>query len=136
MDEPHRDFDFWVGRWRCTWEGGAGTNVVEIVCDGAVVRESFASDDGSLVGTSISVYDEAAKRWVQTWMDSRRSWFHLTGRFDHGSMDLLTTTGDANGGRYRMRFAGISEDGFDWTWSRSSPDGEWEPRWAITYRRD
>jgi hypothetical protein len=35
-----------------------------------------------------------------------------------------------------MRFAGISEDGFDWTWSWSSPDGGWEPRWAIAYRRD
>ena len=136
MDDPRRHFDFWVGRWRCAWDGGAGTNVVDTVCDGAVVRESFESDDGSLIGTSLSVYDPVAGCWVQTWMDSQRSWFHLTGHFDSGALDLVTTTEDPQGRRFRMRFAGISDEGFDWTWSGSSPDGRWEPRWAIRYQRD
>jgi hypothetical protein len=41
MDDPRRQFDFWLGRWQARWEGGAGTNVVEAVCEGRVIRESF-----------------------------------------------------------------------------------------------
>jgi hypothetical protein len=36
-----RDFDFWIGAWRCSWQGGDGRNVVEWVCGGRVLRESF-----------------------------------------------------------------------------------------------
>ena len=64
MDDPRRQFDFWLGEWRCTWEGGAGANTIALICEGAVVHESFRSEDAELVGTSISVYDAAAGAWV------------------------------------------------------------------------
>jgi hypothetical protein len=135
MDDPRRQFDFWLGEWRCSWDGGEGSNVVDAVCGGRVVRESFDGRPGiDLVGTSISVYDEPAGRWVQTWMDSEGSWFHLTGEFRDGAMELLTTEPDSHGDTKRMRFQDIAESGFTWTWSRSA-GGEWTELWRIEYRR-
>jgi hypothetical protein len=130
-----RDFDFWIGTWDCSWDGGAARNVVDRVCGGRVVRERFDGSAHDLVGTSISVYDDVARSWVQTWMDSDGSWFHLTGAMTNGAMELLTTTLDAEGYRKRMRFADIERDAFRWTWARSRDEAEWEQLWAIDYRR-
>jgi hypothetical protein len=130
-----RDFDFWVGTWDCSWDGGSGRNVVDWVCEGRVLRERFDASAHGLVGTSISVYDAAAGRWVQTWMDSEGSWFHLTGVMSGGMLDLLTTELDADGCRKRMRFSDIGAERFLWTWSRSRREDDWEPLWAIEYLR-
>jgi len=132
-DDPRRQFDFWVGRWDCAWEGGTGTNVVTPECDGAVIHERFASAE--LSGVSISVYDASVERWVQSWMDSQRSWFYLTGSFEDGAMNLYTTTADRQGHRKRMRFDAITPGGFRWSWSRSRDMSEWEAVWTIDYRK-
>ncbi len=57
--------------------------------------------------------------WVQTWMDSQGSWFHLTGTFRDGAMQLVTTQPDARGDTKRMRFEDITERAFTWTWASS-----------------
>jgi hypothetical protein len=132
-DDPRRQFDFWIGRWDCSWPGGAGTNDVTLVCDGAVIQERFASSE--LSGVSISVYDASTGRWVQTWMDSQRSWFHLTGSFEDGAMNLYTTIADEQGYRKRMRFDSITPEAFRWSWARSRDMTEWEGAWEIEYRR-
>jgi hypothetical protein len=129
-----RGFDFWLGTWDCSWDGGQGRNVVDRVCDGRVVRERFDAAAHGLVGTSISVYDAAAAHWVQTWMDSDGSWFHLTGGMREGAMELLTTSLDAGGYRKRMRFADITPASFRWTWARSR-NVDWEDLWEIAYLR-
>jgi hypothetical protein len=136
MSDPLRQFDFWLGEWRCSWEGGGGRNRIEAICDGRVIRESFdGRDDADLVGTSISLYDTRAERWVQTWMDSQGSWFHLRGEFRDGAMELFTVAPDAHGETKRMRFFDIAEDGFTWSWA-SSADGEtWGELWRIAYQR-
>jgi len=130
-----RDFDFWAGTWECSWDGGTGRNVVDWVCEGRVLRERFDASEHGLVGTSISVYDQRTGRWVQTWMDSDGSWFHLTGAMRDGAMELLTTLDDADGYTKRMRFSDIEPASFRWTWSRSCGGDEWEPLWEIDYRR-
>jgi hypothetical protein len=132
-DDPRRHLDFWLGRWTCSWPGGAGTNDVTSLCDGAVIQERFTS--GELSGVSISVYDESAGVWVQTWMDNQRSWFHLNGSFADGAMNLYTTTADDQGYRKRMRFDAITPRGFRWQWARSADMAAWEAIWTIDYRR-
>ena len=87
------------------------------------------------MGTSVSVYDAAVGRWVQTWMDSSGTWFHLSGSRGEDGMELRTTTASGDGYRKRMRFTDIHEDRFEWDWSRSRDGGQWEPLWAISYRR-
>ena len=135
MGDPRRQFDFWLGEWRCSWDGGEGRNTVDAICDGQVIRESFDASADALVGTSISLYDEAANRWVQTWNHSQGSWFHLRGQFRDGAMELFTTEPDANGETKRMRFHDIGRDGFTWTWSSAPAAGEWSQLWQIGYRR-
>jgi hypothetical protein len=130
-----RDFDFWVGTWHCVWDGGEGGNVVDWACGGRVLRERFDAEPHGLVGTSLSVYDAAAGCWVQTWMDSNGSWFHLKGARGADGMELRTTTAE-DGYRKRMRFTDIHDDRFDWEWSRSQDGAAWEPVWAISYTRD
>jgi hypothetical protein len=134
-DDPRRQFDFWIGRWDCTWEDGHGRNEVTSICEGTVIQERFAADDGQLDGVSISIFDSRRECWVQTWMDSQGSWFHLTGRFEADAMNLYTTEVDADGYRKRMRFAAITANGFAWSWARSRSMTGWEPLWAIDYRR-
>lgn len=133
--DAERAFDFWVGVWDCSWDGGGARNVVDWVCEGRVLRERFDAAAHGLVGTSISVYDAAAGRWVQTWMDSDGSWFHLTGGSVDGGMELLTTAPEAEGYVKRMRFSDISAGSFRWTWARSQDCGKWLPLWEISYRR-
>jgi hypothetical protein len=132
--DAERGFDFWLGTWDCSWDGGHGRNVVDRICDGRVVRERFDAAAHGLVGTSISVYDAAAAHWVQTWMDSDGSWFHLTGGTRERAMELLTTSPDGDGYRKRMRFADITPASFRWTWARSR-GGDWEDLWEIDYLR-
>jgi len=134
IDGP-RDFDFWIGTWHCSWEGGEGRNVVEWVCGGRVVRESFDAERHGLAGTSLSVYDAAARCWAQTWMDSTGTWFHLTGARNGEGMQLRTTTLDADGYRKRMRFTRVHDEGFEWDRSRSKPGRPREPISAVSYRR-
>jgi hypothetical protein len=135
MDDPRRQFDFWLGEWSCSWAGGVGRNLVESICGGRVLRESFdGRPDIDLIGTSISVYDDQAERWLQTWMDNQGSWFHLAGAFGDGAMELLTARPDARGETKRMRFQDIGERGFTWSWS-SSGGGDWTELWRIEYRR-
>jgi len=103
--DAERGFDFWLGTWDCAWDGGRGRNVVDRVCEGRVVRERFDAAAHGLVGTSISVYDSAAARWVQTWMDSDGSWFHLTGGMRGGAMELLTAASNALLGHHGRRLS-------------------------------
>ena len=102
-----------------------------------MLRERFDASDHGLVGTSISVHDGRTGRWVQTWMDSDGSWFHLSGAMHDGSMELVTALADADGYTKRMRFSEIEPASFRWTWARSrgGGGGGWEPLWEIGYRR-
>ena len=67
-------------------------------------------------------------------MDSQGSWFHLTGAFRDGAMELVTTQADLCGDTKRMRFEDITERAFTWTWA-SSGGGEWTELWRIEYSR-
>jgi hypothetical protein len=125
------DFDFWLGSWRATWgeDDAHGTNTVTKEYGGRVVQERFDGRPGiDLTGMSVSVYDERADCWRQTWVDDQGNYFDLIGRFDNGEMELLCDPG------YRMRFFDIADDSFRWTWERRAGDG-WELAWAISYER-
>jgi hypothetical protein len=134
IDDPRRQLDFWLGDWDCAWEGGHGRNRVVAECDGRVIREAFDGSADGLIGASISLYDERAGCWRQSWGDSLGGWFDLRGGARDGGFELHTEA-DAEGSVKRMRFDQIEPDSFRWTWSRSA-DGGWEPLWTIRYTRD
>jgi hypothetical protein len=124
------DFDFWVGEWEARWEGGHGTNVVTAELDGTVILERFDGRPGTdLQGISVSVHD--GTEWRQTWVDSQHGYIELRGAFDNDVMELRH---ERDGVPFRMRFTEIGDDSFVWLWE-SMPNGSWEERWRIDYRR-
>ena len=125
------DFDFWLGTWRAVWgdDDAHGTNTITKEYGDRVVYERFDGRPGAdFTGMSVSVYDEQADLWRQTWVDDSGNYFDLTGRFEDGEMTLHC------GDTYRMRFFEITHASFRWTWERRAGEG-WELAWAIEYSR-
>lgn len=133
-------FDFWLGTWDLTWdEGGHGTNTVERILDGCIIKESFegAMPFGLYRGISLSAYDPKQKRWRQTWVDNRGGYLEFTGQFEDDRMILQRST-EQNGTsiQQRMVWHSISEDSLDWRWQKSEDGGAtWSTIWAIHYTR-
>ena len=141
-------FNFWIGDWVCTWEGGQGSNSIRKSLDGRVVLESFDGSPGmNLRGTSVSVFDVGMGKWRQTWVDNQGSYLDLTGgwedppaddTFGDGPRMVLAMQRTVNDKpiHLRMVFAHITVDAFDWHWQSSADGGlTWQDRWAIRYTR-
>jgi hypothetical protein len=134
-----RQFDFWLGEWDCTWgEGQGGTNSVYLDLGDKVVVESFdARPTMDYQGMSFSVYDHAAARWKQTWVDSDGNYLDFVGGFENGVMELRRHAAvEGVAIVYRMRWSEIERDSLDWAYERSEDGGEtWDSLWRIGYTR-
>jgi hypothetical protein len=66
---PERQFDFWLGDWQLAWgEGQQGTNRIDKILDGKVIREQFDGNPAMpFQGLSLSVYNPGLEEWRQTW---------------------------------------------------------------------
>jgi hypothetical protein len=142
-DDSHaRQFDFWLGDWDVFWgDGLKGTNHVEAILGGSVIRESFDGRPGmDFQGASLSVYSPQLGCWRQTWADSQGGYWAFTGGFADGRMTLMTlSTDDVRDGRpvkLRMVFFNIAPDSLDWNWERSDDGGlAWSLQWQLHYAR-
>jgi hypothetical protein len=131
-DEAHQ-FDFWIGRWEVFGPAGrqVGTNLIEPVCGGRVLRESW-SGLGDIFGTSLNSWDPYRRRWHQTWMDSSGSTLLLDGGLSEGAMVLageapneddpartqrhrITWTPAADGTELRQYWQASDDDGQTWS---------------------
>jgi len=131
-----RQLDFWIGEWDLTWpDGGKGTNVIRREMDGCVVTERF--DSPTLKGMSVSTYDPASKRWLQTWVDNNGSYMTFAGGLEGGRMSLSREATIA--GKpvlQRMVWGNVTPDSLDWSWERSDDGGKtWRVVWPIHYKR-
>jgi hypothetical protein len=143
-----RQFDFWIGEWDLTWPaeqaGGdpgetmTGTNRITNLFGPCAIEENFETDDRSFLGHSVSVYDEKAATWRQTWVDSAGSYLSLTGGLTGDDM-MLSTEPTSDGDDVvvnRMVFTDISPESLLWLWQKSTDGGDtWTDLWTITYRR-
>lgn len=132
---PERQFDFWLGEWNAVWDGGNGTNRVEMAFDGKVVMENFTAPD--LTGMSVSCYDPERNLWCQTWVDNTGSYLDFTGGFEDGKM-ILVRAAAAKGVVFKQRMVwyNIEAGQFDWNWERSDDGGNtWQVKWQIRYTR-
>ncbi len=128
----HRQFDFWQGEWEVREAGRvAGTNRIARVLGGCALREEWTGAGGGK-GTSLNVYDEAQRRWHQTWVDDRGLVLLLEGEWRGGKMVLegerpapseegagKTTRERISwspqpGGRVRQLWESSSDDGRTW----------------------
>lgn len=130
-------FDFWLGEWDCSFEGGHATNSIRRELGGHVVRERFQVDRPQVwSGESVSVFDQHRQRWQQTWVDESGAYWHFLGSLVGGDPSFATAEPvDADEVYKRMVFSDITDDGFAWRWE-SSPDSEiWTVNWEIAYTR-
>lgn len=146
--EGSRQFDFWLGVWDLSWpaeqSGGVagdrdtGTNSISKLFGDCVIAEDFATSDGSFQGHSVSVFDESAGIWRQTWVDSSGGYLSFTGGFDGSVMELRTVPSDRGDETVvqRMIFTEISGQSLEWAWQGSRDGGRtWNDLWNISYRR-
>lgn len=137
-----RQFDFWLGEWDVTWEGGAGINSVSRILDSQVIQERFTGfpdtpGDQPLLGLSLSVFDTGLGKWRQTWVDNSGAYMEFVGGYADGKLTLSTER--RVGSRtitHRMVFYNIATDTLDWDWERAEDGGQsWRLLWRIHYQR-
>lgn len=131
----YHTLDFWVGSWTVSWEGGSGTNVIAKTHGGCIVQETFSSPE--LKGMSLSMYDNTAGEWRQTWMDDQGSYFDFHGR-KAGSDYIFHSIPDSKKPNHqlRMRFTDIQPDALTWLWQKTMDGGQtWQEMWRISYSR-
>jgi hypothetical protein len=136
-------FDFWVGDWDLTWDGGYGANQIRKILGGCVIEERFNGrshdeNDPPFHGMSVSVYNEQLEQWQQTWVDNHGNYLDFVGGPVDDAMILQreTTTPQGEPLLQRMVFSQIEADSLEWSWERSKDGGQtWEPLWQIHYER-
>jgi hypothetical protein len=66
--ERHQ-FDFWIGDWDVTTQGGTsvGSSVIQSVSGGCAVLENWTSNRGGH-GKSLNTYNPARHQWQQFWI--------------------------------------------------------------------
>jgi hypothetical protein len=144
--EPEAYFDFWLGTWELTWKDAdgteaKGTNHIERVLDGKVIKENFEAVSGAyegFVGKSYSVYNPNTREWKQTWVDNQGGYLDFTGKFEEDKRIFIREGVNQNGEAIlqRMVFYDITKDSLTWVWEISEDDGKtWQLRWRIHYQR-
>ena len=143
---PSEYFDFWIGEWKLSWQAQDGTteygtNTIERILDGKVIKENFEATSGQMkgfIGKSYSVYNSQSGEWKQTWVDNQGAYLDFVGKFQNDKRIFIREAKDANGNPIlqRMVFYDITRDSFTWDWEKSTDNGNtWQLQWKITYRR-
>lgn len=144
--KPEEYFNFWLGEWDLTWEDADGstahgTNHVERVLDGQVIKENFEAFSGAyegFKGKSYSVYNPLTGQWHQTWVDNNAGYLDFKGEFE-GDNRIFQRKGVNPQGKeilQRMVFYDITVNSLTWDWEISEDNGHtWQLRWRIFYER-
>jgi hypothetical protein len=85
---PYRQFDFWLGTWQVSVNGGppASASMITGALDGCAVLEHWHGAGGG-EGRSLNVYDRADGRWHQHWVENSGFYpLRLDGGLVHGEM--------------------------------------------------
>jgi len=146
LPAPSNDLDFWVGEWSCSgksrnapgkdqWTPTKASNSITRTLNGKVIQEKFQMD--GFKGQSWSVYDVAAKRWKQTWVDDSGAYLVFEGGRVGDSVILHTLPSKASPKTIsRMVFRDIMPASFTWNWEKTTDGGKsWELQWTLTYTR-
>ncbi len=131
----HRQFDFWLGEWDVTEKRkAAGTNRITRILDGCAVREEWAGASGTH-GTSLNMWDAAARRWRQTWVDDKGNVLLLTGG-RKGNRMLLEGEAPGDGGallRHRITWSPLPGGHVRQLWDSTKDGGK---TWEVVFDGD
>ncbi len=129
----YRQFDFWVGEWDVLTPQGqtAGTNSVQLILGDCVLFENWTGAKGGH-GKSFNLYNAAAGKWQQTWVDNSGSLLELYGEYKDNQMRFTGET-NAPGGKKtleRLTFTKLSDDKVRQFWEQSTDDGK---TWTVAF---
>ncbi len=126
--ERHR-FDFWIGEWNVTTEGGTpvGSSVIESVSGGCALLENWTSNRGGH-GKSLNTYNPARHQWQQFWIgqdggvgeyrssnfDGKSLAFFIRGEADSLALQRLTFT-PVDSATVRQHSEASKDGGKSWT---------------------
>ena len=122
-ESEQKQLEFWVGEWTLTWlrqSGGAaghGSNSIKRILDGCVVEETFSGEDSMhLRGRSVSMFDAAAGKWKQTWVDNEAAFLDFVGGVKNGQMSFWREAKRPDGASsiQRMIWRNVTADSLDW----------------------
>jgi hypothetical protein len=149
-----RDFDFWMGRWKCRnrylrerlagsdeWDEFESTVVARPLLDGIGNEDEFRGDyGGGFVGMSFRFYDPEKDRWSIYWADTRRPGVLDPPVFGSFSGDTAVFEGEATfeGRQILMRFtwSGVTTPTPRWEQAFSDDGGDtWETNWVMQFTR-
>jgi tetratricopeptide (TPR) repeat protein len=120
----YKQLDFWIGNWTVTMSGTVvGTNRIEKTLDGCALIENWVATNG-IAGKSLNLYDAAAKKWRQRWVDETGRMTDYVGEFRDGAMRFEATMNGQparmtftpmEGGRVRQLIEQSTDNGKSWT---------------------
>jgi hypothetical protein len=133
----HHALDFWVGEWNVkdTRSGTpVGTSSVQSILDDCVVFENWSGRGGGM-GKSFNTFDDATKRWKQSWVDATGHAFDFVGEAFPGRLVYTRNDVDQSGKTYTIRMTfSKNDDGSVRQLSERSADGKtWTTGYDFTY---
>ena len=110
-DKPHKQFDFWVGKWVVTNTQGnkVGESHISKIEKGCVILEHWKGIKGG-TGHSMNYYDKSDSTWNQLWVSSSGNILKLKGRFIAGQMVLKSHLIKGRKGTYYNQIRWMPED--------------------------
>jgi len=138
---PHRQFDFWVGRWDVSPTGQAKVvahSLIESLYGGCAIRENWMPiGPGGGNGGSLSSYVAADQTWRQTWVDSSGSRAEFKGGWTGQAMVITGPWPLPNRARLvRMTYTPNADGSVRQAGEASFDDGRtWQPSFDFTYRK-
>ncbi len=148
-EDPHRQFDFWVGEWSVqnrnidesgVWQDGDVTRArITPVIGGQAILEEWAGPlHGSFMnGFSLRAYDPQQSRWslLLLWTTTGDGSFgQLHGRFRHGRGEFFAPESGPRQTRYS--FSDGLPDSVRWDSSTTQDSGlSWKTDWIMEFSR-
>lgn len=127
---PHRQFDFWLGKWEVRDAEGTlqGNNLIESVQMGCVLREQWRSVSGG-TGESLNYYSASSGHWRQLWVDAGSSIIDISGGIREGSMVLEGTIEYLQSGKvfpFRGTWTPLDDGRVRQFFQQQDPQGQWK----------
>jgi hypothetical protein len=91
-DEPHKQFDFWVGEWIVLDSLGekVGDSQISHIEDHCILLEHWKGVTG-VTGSSFNYYNQSDSTWNQLWIDNGGNILELKGQAGPNKMILKST---------------------------------------------
>ncbi|MFG0256317.1 MAG: hypothetical protein ACF8GE_00265 [Phycisphaerales bacterium JB043] len=150
VDDPARQFDFWVGEWDVLnkskrgdqWAQWPSQAIIEGAVGGDAIVEFWNSLEPSadIVGFSMRWYDEEAQEWVivLNWPQTSGSFSRMIGKLE-GDAIVLYPPGFEEEGRQqgaRFLFSKITPTSLQWHQEVTGDGGKtWDTTWIMEWTR-